>query len=100
MYGVSTVIGLWGIVNNAGIITMIAPIEFHQKSDYERTIAVNLMGPILVTMKFLPLLRESRGRVVNMASIVTMVPMPNISAYNVTKSGIEAFSDTLRYREL
>ena len=87
---------LWGLVNNAGIMAMIAPVEFHQRSDFEKTLAVNLIGTMMVTISFLPLLRKSKGRVVNMASIVTLVPMPNICAYNVSKSGIESFSDSLR----
>ena len=75
---------------------MVAPVEFQSKTDYEKIIAVNLIGTIAVTTKFLPLLRQSRGRVVNMATILTMVPMANLAPYTTSKSGIVAFSDTLR----
>ncbi|KAK3084902.1 hypothetical protein FSP39_021131 [Pinctada imbricata] len=87
---------LWSIVNNAGLMTTIAPVEWHLKSDYEKTLRVNLLGSIMVTTKFLPLLRKSRGRVINMASIVCMIPMPNLAAYTVSKAGLDAFSDVLR----
>lgn len=49
-----------------------------------------------MTKSFLPLIRKSQGRVVNVSSILGIVPTLYSGAYCITKSGIEAYSDVLR----
>ncbi len=65
-------------------------------NDYRDVAAVNLYGLIDVTMTFLPLIKKSRGRVVNMASMAGRVSMKRATPYCVSKYGVEAFSDGLR----
>merc|ERR1711916_397922 len=48
------------------------------------------------TKAFLPLLRASKGRVVNVASIAGVFGLPTQAAYCVSKHGVEAFSDDLK----
>lgn len=60
--------GLWGLVNNAGILCL-APIEWSPLKDFKRTADVNIWGMIDVTKTFLPLLKKSKGRVVNLGSM-------------------------------
>lgn len=60
--------GLWGLVNNAGILCL-APIEWSPLEDFKRTADVNIWGMIDVTKTFLPLLKTSKGRVVNVGSM-------------------------------
>ncbi|RLV85347.1 hypothetical protein DV515_00016063 [Chloebia gouldiae] len=84
--------GLWGLVNNAGIAIPTAPNEWLTKEDFVKVLDVNLVGLVEVTLSLLPLVRQARGRVVNVASV--MGPVSCIS-----KFGVEAFSDSLR-REL
>jgi len=57
---------------------------------------VNLLGLIDVTMTFLPLVKRSRGRIVNTASMAGRVAMSGNAAYSVSKYGVEAFTDSLR----
>ena len=59
---------LWAIVNNAGIAAF-AEIEWCPVAVYEKVINVNALGPVRMTKAFLPLLRESCGRVVIVASL-------------------------------
>lgn len=87
--------GLWGLVNNAGTGMPGAPNEWLTKEDFERVINVNLLGPIDVTLRFLPLIRKSKGRIVNMSSIVGRVTICG-GGYCISKFGVEAFSDSLR----
>ena len=61
--------GLWGLVNNAGILHYL-PIEWTPLDVFKRTADVNLWGMIDVTKTFLPLVKKARGRVVNFSSIV------------------------------
>lgn len=58
--------------------------------------AVNLFGVIRMTKSFLPLIRKSQGRIVNVSSILGRVAQPLSGVYCITKFGIEAFSDVLR----
>ena len=52
-----------------------------------------------VTQALLPALRRGRGRIVNVSSIGGRMALPLLGAYNASKFGLEAFSDSLR-REL
>ncbi|XP_039370509.1 retinol dehydrogenase 7-like [Mauremys reevesii] len=90
--------GLWGLVNNAGIIIPTAPNEWLTKDDFVKVLNVNLIGLIEVTLSFLPLVKRARGRVVNMASTMGRLAMAG-GGYCPAKFGVEAFSDSLR-REL
>eukprot|EP00058_Branchiostoma_floridae_P020058 XP_002605548.1 hypothetical protein BRAFLDRAFT_285213 [Branchiostoma floridae] len=90
--------GLHGLVNNAGIAGVVGAgtIAWVTKEDYQAVLNVNLMGMIDVTKTFLPLLKKSRGRVVNVASAAGRVAMTHAVPYTVSKYGVEAFSDCLR----
>jgi len=65
-------------------------------SRVQRTLDVNLMGVWAVTRAFLPLVRQARGRVVNVASVNGFMVWQFHSAYCVSKYGVEALSDCLR----
>jgi len=87
--------GLRGLVNNAGI-AVIGPIESLATEDIRRQFEVNVIGQISVTQAFLPLLRQARGRVVNMGSIFGLVACPYVGAYAASKFALEAVTDSLR----
>ena len=87
--------GLDGLVNNAGI-AVAAPMEFVPIDELRRQIEVNLIGQVAVTQAFLPLLRRSRGRIVNVSSIGGLVATAFFGPYNASKYGLEAVSDSLR----
>jgi len=87
--------GLSGLVNNAGIVAA-GPLEFLPLDEIRKQFEVNMFGQIAVTQAFLPLLRKSRGRIVNMGSISGRVAAPFIGAYAASKFALEAFTDSLR----
>jgi NAD(P)-dependent dehydrogenase (short-subunit alcohol dehydrogenase family) len=89
---------LAGLVNNAGI-AVASPIEFLPVEQLRHQLEINLIGQVAVTQALLPALRRARGRVVNISSIGGRVALPLLGAYNMSKFGLEAFSDVLR-REL
>jgi NAD(P)-dependent dehydrogenase (short-subunit alcohol dehydrogenase family) len=89
--------GLWGLVNNAGISVPSGPNEWMKKQDFASVLDVNLLGLIEVTLSMLPLVRKARGRVVNVSSILGRVSLGGSGGYCISKYGIEAFSDSLRY---
>ena len=86
--------GLWGLVNNAGVATsgIVADME---DSDLDFVLNVNVNGVVRVTRAFLPLLAESKGRVVTTGSISGILSRPGGSAYSMSKHAMEAFVDSL-----
>ena len=66
------------------------------KEDFAKILDVNLLGVIEVTLSMLPLVRKARGRVVNVSSIMGRVSFSG-GGYSISKYGVEAFSDSLRY---
>src|SRR3989442_11315522 len=89
---------LAGLVNNAGI-PAAGPLELFPLDELRRVLEVNLVGAVAVTQAFLPLLKASRGRIVNMSSVAGRSALPFLGPYAASKFGLEAISDSLR-REL
>lgn len=83
------------VVANAGIGDG-GPLLLSAPRDDDRVIEVNLMGSIRTVRAFLPAIVESRGYVLQIASVAAMVPAPMMSAYCASKSGVEAFAHALR----
>lgn len=54
------------------------------------------MGVIKVTHAFKHLLKRSKGRIVNVGSITSKLPMPSIAPYSVSKMAVAAYTDTIR----
>jgi NAD(P)-dependent dehydrogenase (short-subunit alcohol dehydrogenase family) len=86
---------LRGIVNNAGI-GIGGPLEALELDDFRHTIEVNTTSQLAVTKAFLPLLRKSKGRIVNMSSIGGRVAQPFAGPYIASKHAMEAVTDVLR----
>lgn len=87
--------GLWGIVNNAGITGNFGYYDWYKRDEFRQILEVNLLGPVEVTNVFLPLVKKVKGRIVNMSSGVAVSPI-SIGGYEMSKSGMEAYSDCLR----
>ncbi len=87
--------GLGGLVNNAGIV-IGSPLEVIPLSQLRKQLEVNVIGQIAVTQAFLPLLRRTRGRIVNMGSIAGRGTIPLLGPYSASKYALEALTDALR----
>jgi NAD(P)-dependent dehydrogenase (short-subunit alcohol dehydrogenase family) len=87
--------GIVGLVNNAGI-AVPGPLELLAIAEFEHQMQVNVTGQLAVTQAFLGLLRQSRGRIINMGSISGISPTPYLGAYNASKFALEALTDVMR----
>jgi len=87
--------GLDGLVNNAGI-AITGPMEFLPIEELRRQFEINVFGQVAVTQAFLGLLRQARGRIVNISSISGQVALPFLGPYASSKFALEAISDALR----
>ena len=83
-------------MNNAGVTTYGGLIEWDSLEDMKWVCDVNVWGSVSVIKTFLPLLKKSKGRIVNIASMNGRLSLPGIMAYCISKFGVEAMSDSLR----
>lgn len=74
-------------------------MEFHALKDAQAIFDVNYFGLMRVTQKFLPLLRQSKGRIINVSSILGALTVQELGVYSSSKHAMESLSDALR-REL
>ncbi|MFE0186587.1 SDR family oxidoreductase [Streptomyces sp. NPDC058989] len=90
--------GVWALVNNAGSCVS-APLECVPPESLRQQLDTNVIGTVAVTQAFLPQLRRSRGRIVNISSGVGSVAVPYLGVYATAQFAKEGLSDALR-REL
>ncbi len=86
--------GLYGLVNNAGIV-VFGPIITTSMEMMKDLFEVNVYGPHRMTLACFPLLRKSKGRIVNISSISGILTGKILGLYSMSKHALEAYSDTL-----
>lgn len=95
---------LFGLVNNAGI-AVSGPLTEINPDDVRTQLEVNVMGPLLTTQAFAPLLgtdpdlKGKPGRIVNISSVGGRRAFPFLGPYSASKFAVEGMSEALR-REL
>jgi len=82
------------LVNNAGI-AVVKPFEQVSLDDWQRTLAVNVTAPFLLTQKFAPQMGAGSS-VVNILSVAAKTGFPGWSAYAMSKFAFEGFSQAIR----
>jgi len=81
--------GLDVLVNNAGVINPIGPLAEIATDDLAPAFAVNVMGVHRMTVAALPMLRESKGTVLNAGTGAATTAMEGWTAYCSTKAGMQ-----------
>lgn len=79
------------LVNNAGVAP-IAPIDQITGEHVDSVFDVNVRGLIDATVQALPLLRASKGSIINISSIVSDRPMVNMTVYAASKAAVTTLS--------
>ena len=82
------------LVNSAGI-GIGGRVEDLPAKHLDLHLGVNLRGLFLVTQAGIPLLRESHGWIVNLASIAGTLPTPGLAVYGATKAAVIALTRSL-----
>lgn len=86
----------WGhldiVINNAGI-SIRESFLATSLDDWNKTLAINLTGPFLISKAALSLMKS--GIIINISSVSGMFGMPNYVSYNVSKAGLIEFTKTL-----
>ncbi|MEV0528352.1 SDR family oxidoreductase [Streptomyces sp. NPDC050439] len=83
------------VVANAGVANG-GPFVESDPVAWRRVIEVNLIGSAVTGRAFLPVLMESRGYLLQIASLAAITPAPMMTAYCASKSGVEAYAHCLR----
>ena len=86
------------LVNSAGV-GVGGNVEQLTTKKWDLQLAVNLRGAFVVTRESIPKLKESRGLVVNLASIAGTIPTPGLAAYGASKAALISLTKSLN-REL
>ena len=86
--------GLDALVNNAGVAAS-GDIDTFSMKDFHWAVNINLMGAVKGCHVCVPLLKESKGLLINVASMAGLLHMGGMSAYNVSKAGMVALSEGL-----
>jgi NAD(P)-dependent dehydrogenase (short-subunit alcohol dehydrogenase family) len=86
------------LVNSAGV-GIAGNVDELATKQIDLQLNVNLRGLVLVTAAALPLLREARGLVVNLASIAGTMGTPFLPIYGAAKAAVIQFTNTLNRGE-
>jgi NAD(P)-dependent dehydrogenase (short-subunit alcohol dehydrogenase family) len=87
-----------GLVNAAGVVAF-GPLTETDDTVIEELFLTNVLGPLWLIKRAVPLLAASRGFVVNLSAVVAERPLPNMAAYSATKAALSA-ADRALTREL
>lgn len=85
----------FSLINNAGV-AVSCPVEFVNMERLQYQFDVNVFGQVRMIQKFLPLLRETKGKIVNVSSILGTLSLPYTSPYCASKSAFDSLTDGLR----
>ena len=92
---------LAGLVNNAGV-AVAGPVLELSADEFRRQMNVNVIGPIITTQAFGPLLgadpqlKGPKGRIVMMSSVAGRNGNPLLSAYSASKHALDGLAESLR----
>ena len=81
------------LINNAGVALYD---DLSDRAALEQSLAVNFFGMHGVTQAFLPMLRRSKGAIVNNLSLVALAPLPVIPGYSISKAAAANMTQSLR----
>lgn len=88
------------LVNNAGLM-LLGPVAGADVSEWRRMVEVNLLGLLYCTHAALPIMGEQgSGHIVNVSSVAGRTANLGSAVYNLTKWGVNGFSEGLRQEVL
>jgi NAD(P)-dependent dehydrogenase (short-subunit alcohol dehydrogenase family) len=83
------------VVNNAGIVAYSRIGDPEAPAEWDRSIDVNLNGTFNVTRAFLDDLKETKGAIVNIASVAAFTSGFGQAGYTASKGGVRAFTQAM-----
>jgi NAD(P)-dependent dehydrogenase (short-subunit alcohol dehydrogenase family) len=81
------------LINNAGIALYD---DLSDPNVIEQHLQVNVIGMLRMTLAFVPLLKRSKGAIVNHLSLAAVAPLPIIPSYSISKAAALNMTQSLR----
>jgi 3-oxoacyl-[acyl-carrier protein] reductase len=82
------------LVNNAGIYEF-SPLDTVTEEHFHKQFNLNVLGLILTTQAAARLIGPEGGSIVNISSVVAVMPLPNAAVYSATKAAVDAITKSL-----
>lgn len=79
------------MVNNAGMAP-VTPFAEQTLAEFDTVFNINVRAVVNLTTQALPLLKESKGSIVNIGSAVANQPLPNMSVYSASKAALKTLT--------
>lgn len=79
------------LVNNAGWAP-VTPFSEVKMEEYDKVFSINVRALVNMTLHVLPMLKQSKGSIINMSSVICKNHLENMSMYAGTKSAVEIFT--------
>ncbi|WP_422743503.1 SDR family oxidoreductase [Mycobacterium sp. WMMD1722] len=95
---VEPIVELDVLVHNAGV-AYPARVAESTVEQWQSTLAVNVVGPVALTLALLPALRAAGGQVVFINSGSGINASPGLASYSASKFALRGFADSLRNDE-
>ena len=92
---VATFGGVDIVINNAGV-GLAAPVTTMSVNDFEQALAVDLLGPLLLTQAALPHMRRDGGQLIYVSSVVGLRALPYLGGYAAAKAALDRLTEALR----
>lgn len=87
--------GIDVVVNNAGVLEPVGPLDAVDADEWVRNLMINVAGPVLLTRSALPSLRRRKGCVINISSGAAVKAVRGWSAYCTSKAALNHFNRML-----
>ena len=86
---------IYGLINNAGIRCRKSFLDMTVE-DVKKISDVNLFAPIHLSRLLIPsMLKNGAGRIINISSVLSVSSLPDLSAYAVSKAGLDGFTRSI-----
>ncbi|KAI6218996.1 Retinol dehydrogenase 7 [Aphelenchoides fujianensis] len=86
---------LWALLNNAGVFTTCGPAEWCSIDEYKWGMDINFYGVVRCTQAFLPLIKQSKGRIAATSSVAGRIGTPGAAPYSAAKFAVAAYMECL-----
>jgi NAD(P)-dependent dehydrogenase (short-subunit alcohol dehydrogenase family) len=94
-YCLSEKFKIYGLINNAGVRCRKSFLDM-TVDDIKKISDVNLFAPIHLTRLLIPsMLKNGIGRIINVSSVLSVSSLPDLSAYAVSKAGLDGFTRSI-----
>ncbi|SFF31394.1 benzil reductase ((S)-benzoin forming) [Paenibacillus algorifonticola] len=90
------------LINNAGMLAPVAPIEQNSAQSIIENVNINLLAPMIITANFLKHARDYQvdKRIMNISSGSARYLLPSQSCYSTSKAGLDSFSKSVSLEQL